>query len=254
MLPAPLVRVGSTRRSYASAGHLGGASPSPPRLSDQPRAGGPKFLPRLLRTRHLMSATLSVAGCLDFIACFDRAARIVARSLLDEAQVRGLTADTSPFLGDLIGATTPHNNPPAQAVFCMVPAPTGPMWRYADTGGRRPRTRAGHRPCGVHRDHGKKHQSHLARWSRKPSTGLNACLSLRQNLLCREDGEVGPSLGAAQLAWMAVDKASAANTCPAPPLLAAHEPDPARHAWLRERHERFARLYTQVEPSFSAPA
>jgi xylulokinase len=75
-----------------------------------------------------------------------------------------------------------------------------------------------------------------------------------KTLLRREDGEVGPSLGAAQLAWMAVDKASAANTCPAPPLLAAHEPDPARHAWLRERHERFARLYTQVEPSFSAPA
>ena len=75
-----------------------------------------------------------------------------------------------------------------------------------------------------------------------------------KTLLRRADGEVGPALGTAQLAWMAIDKASAVDVCPAPPLLAAHEPDPARHAWFRQRHERFARLYSQLEPSFPSPA
>jgi hypothetical protein len=36
--------------------------------------------------------------------------------------------------------------------------------------------------------------------------------------------------------------------------LAVHEPDPDRHAWFSERHERFARLYTQVESSFAPVA
>ena len=205
------------------------------------------FCHALPDTWHLMSVMLSAAACLDFIA------RLTGQpdvgKLLDEAQVRGLTADTPLFLPYLNGERTPHNNPAAQAVLFGMGARTDRADLVnATLEGVGHGLAQGIAAAGVHRHHGKKHQSHRWRQPKPYWAQMLADLS-GKTLLRREDGEVGPSLGAAQLAWMAIDKASAANTCPTPTLLAAHEPDPARHAWLRERHERFARLYTQVEPA-----
>ncbi len=210
------------------------------------------FCHALPGTWHLMSVMLSAAACLDFIA------RLTGQpdvgKLLDEAQVRGLTADTPLFLPYLNGERTPHNNPAAQAVLFGMGARTDRADVVNATlegvGHGLAQGIAAVESTGITA----KSISLIGGGSRSPYWAQMLADLSGKTLLRREDGEVGPSLGAAQLAWMAIDKASAANTCPAPTLLAAHEPDPARHAWLRERHERFARLYTQVEPSFSAPA
>ena len=62
-----------------------------------------------------------------------------------------------------------------------------------------------------------------------------------KTMLRRTDAEVGPSLGAARLAWMAIDQAS----------------EQVVHAQCSgdkaERHARFAQLYQRLEPSFGAP-
>jgi xylulokinase len=65
------------------------------------------------------------------------------------------------------------------------------------------------------------------------------------------DAEVGPSLGAARLAWRACDGADAAQRIfQAPPVEDAFEPRAAERARLRERAARWTRLYESVAPRF----
>ncbi|HEY4804377.1 MAG TPA: xylulokinase, partial [Paraburkholderia sp.] len=69
-------------------------------------------------------------------------------------------------------------------------------------------------------------------------------------------GEVGPALGAARLAHLALEPgASLDEVCPQPPVLAVREPDAARHAWYREaRRPTFGALYRALEPVFATGA
>ena len=71
-------------------------------------------------------------------------------------------------------------------------------------------------------------------------------------LTLRAGGEVGPALGAARLAHLAVEPgASLEAVCPQPPVLAVREPDLKRHAYYRdERRPTFAALYKALEPIF----
>ena len=152
--------------------------------------------------------------------------------LLAEAQARGLSADTPLFLPYLNGERTPHNNPAAQAVFFGLGAGTdrADLTNATLEGVAHGLTQgiAALESTGV-----SAHSisligggSRSAYWSQ-----LIADVS-GKTLLRRADAEVGPSLGAARLAWMAVDQASAVEVCPAPALTAVHEPDADRHAWL----------------------
>ena len=209
------------------------------------------FCHALPGTWHLMSVMLSAAACLDFTA------RLTGQTdvgkLLGEAQARGLNADTPLFLPYLNGERTPHNNPAAQAVLFGMSAGTDRADVVNATlegvGHGLAQGIAALESTGVTAQS----ISLIGGGSRSPYWAQMIADLSGKTLLRRADGEVGPSLGAAQLAWMAVDKASAIDTCPAPALLAVHEPDAARHVWFQERQERFARLYTQVEPSFPPP-
>ena len=67
----------------------------------------------------------------------------------------------------------------------------------------------------------------------------------------REGGEVGPALGAARLAALALNPdIPAATLCPQPPLVSAHQPDIARHAQLSPRFLKFKQLYEALKPHF----
>ena len=206
------------------------------------------FCHALPSTWHLMSVMLSAAACLDFTSRLTGEADVT--KLLKEAQLRGMHADTPLFLPYLNGERTPHNNPVAQAVLFGMSAATDRADVVNATlegvGHGLVQGIAALESSGVSADS----ISLIGGGSRSPYWVQMIADISGKTLLRRADGEVGPSLGAAQLAWMAIDKASATYTCPAPALLAAHEADPARHAWFKQRHERFSRLYTQLESCF----
>ena len=76
-------------------------------------------------------------------------------------------------------------------------------------------------------------------------TILAAALNVRLAYL--EGGEVGPALGAAKLAMMAVTGASAAQACTRPPVSHAIEPDPALTERLVPRLSRFRAAYAALK-------
>ncbi|RYF41473.1 MAG: xylulokinase [Comamonadaceae bacterium] len=210
------------------------------------------FCHALPHTWHLMSVMLSAASCLDFTARLTGATDISA--LLHEAQQQGLREDTPLFLPYLNGERTPHNNPAAQAVFFGMHAGTlradlvnatleGVGLGLAQ--GIAALEAAGARMDSISLIGG---GARSAYWAQ-----MLADIS-GKTLLRRAEAEVGPSLGAARLAWMACDSATAAQVCTEPALVQAHEPVAARRQWHSARGERFAQLYRQVEPSFPAPA
>lgn len=210
------------------------------------------FCHALPHTWHAMSVMLSAASCLDFTARLAGATDIAA--LLAEAQAQGLREDTPLFLPYLNGERTPHNNPAAQAVFFGMHAATGRADLVNATlegvghglaEGIAALEAAGARMDSISLIGG---GARSAYWAQ-----MLADIS-GKTLLRRAEAEVGPSLGAARLAWMACDGASAGEVCTEPALLAAHEPVPARHRLHSERGARFAQLYRQVQPLFPTAA
>lgn len=75
-------------------------------------------------------------------------------------------------------------------------------------------------------------------------------------LTLRAGGEVGPALGAARLAHLALEPDAPLDAvCPQPPVVAVREPDMARHAWYRDaRRPTFRALYRALEPVFATGA
>lgn len=207
------------------------------------------FCHALPGTWHLMSVMLSAASCLDFTARLTGQADV--GQLLAEAQARGLGAETPLFLPYLNGERTPHNNPAAQAVFFGM----GPGTDRADLMNATLEGVAHGLAQGIAALESTGVAAHsislIGGGSRSAYWAQLIADVSGKTLLRRADAEVGPSLGAARLARMAVDQASAVEVCPAPALTAVHEPDAERHAWLAQRHARFARLYTQLQSSFS---
>ena len=210
------------------------------------------FCHALPQTWHLMSVMLSAAACLDFTAAM-LGDKDVAR-LLAQAEQQGLGAGTPLFLPYLNGERTPHNNPAAQAVFFGMHAGT----QRADlvnatlegvghglAQGLQALRATGAAIASISLIGG---GARSAYWAQLLADILG------QPLARRADADVGPALGAARLAWMARDSAPASAICTEPAVLAVHEPQAARHAFLQERGERFARLYQQIAPSFPALA
>jgi xylulokinase len=207
------------------------------------------FCHALPRRWHLMSVMLSAASCLEFTAGLLGERDMAA--LLAQAQRRGLREDTPLFLPYLNGERTPHNNPHAKAVFfgmhagtqredivnatlegvclgmaqgigalrAVVPDPT----RVSLIGGG----------------------SRNAYWAQMlaDATGLQ--------VVRHADAEVGPSLGAARLAWLACDPGEAAGIFRAPEVMDAFEPRAAERHRLQERAARLAGLYDSLAPHFA---
>jgi xylulokinase len=244
-----VVRAGQAMLSLGTSGVCFAATD---RFVANPAQAVHSFCHALPRTWHLMSVMLSAAACLDFTARLTGQADVAG--LLAEAERGGIDEATPLFLPYLNGERTPHNNPAAQAVFFGMHAGTS----RADLANATLEG-VGHglaQGVAALQAAGAPLQAisligggaRSAYWSQLLADILGLPLQRRA------EAEVGPALGAARLAWMACDQAASDEVCTEPALLAVHEPQAGRHAFLRERGKRFAQLYRQVQPCFPAIA
>ena len=208
------------------------------------------FCHALPGTWHLMSVMLSAAACLDFTASMLGERDLAA--LLAQAEERGLHEGTPLFLPYLNGERTPHNNPHAKAVFFGLDANTaradlvnatlegvchGLAQGVAALQAVQPQLEQVSLIGGASRS---------AYWAQMlaDATGLR--------VVRHADSEVGPSLGAARLAWLACEPEQGTRIFQAPSVADAFEPGPAGRHRLQERAARWAGLYESLSPSFVA--
>jgi xylulokinase len=209
------------------------------------------FCHALPQTWHLMSVMLNAAGCIDFTAQLTSYADVATLLADAEANAR----DRRPwFLPYLSGERTPHNNVNAKGVFYGLAPQTSRAdlanatlegVGFALLDGMDALHDAGLVPDEISAIGG---GSRSAYW-----TQMLADISGRP-LTLRAGGEVGPALGAARLAHLALEPDAPLDAiCPTPEILAVREPDMVRHAWYsNERRPNFHALYKALEPVFSA--
>ncbi|KAF0815410.1 Xylulose kinase [Andreprevotia sp. IGB-42] len=210
------------------------------------------FCHALPGTWHLMSVMLSAAACVDFTARLTSLPDVA--TLLHTAEARGLHAGTPLFLPYMAGERTPHNNPAAQGAFFGLTTTT----EAADLAnatlegvglglldGMDALEATGIVPDEITLIGG---GSRSAYWAQ-----MLADITGR-TLTCRAGGEIGPALGAARLAHLAMHPATPlAQVCPVPTQTARYSPDSRRHAFYRDvRRPRFMALYRQLLPLFAA--
>lgn len=197
-----------------------------------------------------MSVMLSAASCLDWAAKLTGQENVPA--LIAAAQQADEHADSIWFLPYLSGERTPHNNPQAKGVFFGLTHQHGPAELaravlegvgYALADGMDVVHACGVKPASVTLIGGGA-RSEYWRQMLSDISGLQ--------LDYRTGGDVGPALGAARLAQIAVNKQTPlADVLPQLPLEQAHYPDAQRHTVYQQRRETFRRLYQQLLPLMS---
>ncbi len=215
------------------------------------------FCHALPQTWHLMSVMLNAASCLDFTARLTGYESVAALLADAEANANPQTDARRPwFLPYLSGERTPHNNVNAKGVFYGMTPQTSRAdlanatlegVGFALLDGMDALHAAGLVPDSVTVIGG---GSRSAWWSQMLADISGRALTLRSG------GEVGPALGAARLAHLALEPGAVLDeVCPQPPVIAVREPDAVRHAWYREaRRPTFAVLYRVLEPVFATGA
>ncbi|HBC9088674.1 TPA: xylulokinase [Citrobacter koseri] len=216
----------------------------------KPESAVHSFCHALPERWHLMSVMLSAASCLDWAAKLTGQASVPA--LIDAARQADDNADAVWFLPYLSGERTPHNNPQAKGVFFGLTHQHGPAELaravlegvgYALADGMDVVHACGVKPGSVTLIGGGA-RSEYWRQMLADISGLQ--------LDYRTGGDVGPALGAARLAQIAMNKEqSLSDLLPQLPLEQAHFPDAERHARYLERRETFRRIYQQLLPLMS---
>ncbi|NCP65484.1 MAG: xylulokinase [Paraglaciecola sp.] len=215
-----------------------------------PESAVHSFCHALPNTWHAMSVILSAASCLQWFAD-NIAKRSVAELLAALESEQPALANCPIFLPYLSGERTPHNNPIASGSFFALNHSSdqraltysvleGVSFALADG------VDALH-ASGVEVDEitliggGAK----SAYWRQLLADVLARPVSYRQG------GDVGPGLGAARLAQLAIDTdKNLATICPQPPLEAVFKPVSARVEALKQRRLTFKALYRQLSPLY----
>jgi xylulokinase len=174
-------------------------------------------------TWHQMAVHLSAAACIDW------AARVTGvdgpAAFLAEAEQAGAACGPELFLPYLSGERTPHNDPHVRAAFLGLDneSTTGRLAAavlegvaFAHADGLEALREAGSSIEQLAVIGGGARSRH---WG----TVLSAVLDVP--LMYSEGGEVGPALGAAKLAQMAVTGAAPEQVCAKPPVAQVIEPD-----------------------------
>jgi xylulokinase len=193
---------------------------------------------------HQMAVHLSAAACIDW------AARIIGVG--GPAQLLALAEATDPangpelFLPYLSGERTPHNDPHVRGAFLRLGADTGPgqiasavlegvAFALADG-------------LAALRDAGTEIEtlSVIGGGARSHHWGRILASVLGVPLVYRDGGEVGPALGAARLAQLAVDQGPARAICTKPPIVHVIEPDTELSPRLSAKLDRFRAAYPLV--------
>lgn len=215
-----------------------------------PQSAVHAFCHALPNSWHLMSVTLSAASCLQWYA--DTVAQATVSELLDELEHNPPNTSQAPlFLPYLSGERTPHNNPNAQGVwFGLTHSADRAMLTYSVLEGVSFALAQG--ALALH-DSGliPTEISLIGGGARSAYWRQLLADILQQPLLFREGGEVGPALGAARLAMLALQPDTAISTlCVQPPLVSEHRPNPLRQADLLARYQRFTTIYQRLADLF----
>ena len=199
---------------------------------------------------HLMSVMLSAASCLDWAAKLTGQPSVQA--LIAAAEQADESAGDIWFLPYLSGERTPHNNPEAKGVFFGLTHQHGPNELaksvlegvgYALADGMDVVHSCGVTPQSVTLIGGGARSSY---W-RQMLADISG-----QKLDYRTGGDVGPALGAARLAQIALHPGvSPASLLPQLAIEQQHVPDATRHAAYQPRRETFRRIYQQLLPLMS---
>ncbi|GKX57103.1 xylulokinase [Leminorella grimontii] len=212
-----------------------------------PESAVHSFCHALPNAWHLMSVMLSAASCLDWACRLTNTASVPA--LLTQVEQSKPAATPVWFLPYLSGERTPHNNPNAKGAFWGLTHEHGPAdlgravlegVSFALADGMDVLHATGLKPESV---------TLIGGGARSPYWRQMLADVSGQALEYRTGGDVGPALGAARLAQIAVNPSMPlAEFCPPLPLEQRHEPNATLHEEYREKRETFRRLYQQLLP------
>lgn len=216
----------------------------------KPESAVHSFCHALPERWHLMSVMLSAASCLDWTAKLTGLASVPA--LIAAAQEADEHAEPVWFLPYLSGERTPHNNPQAKGVFFGLTHQHGPAELaravlegvgFALADGMDVVHACGVTPASITLIGGGA-RSEYWRQMLSDISGLQ--------LDYRTGGDVGPALGAARLAQIAMNpQQPLTDLLPQLVLEQAHYPDAEQHARYQQRRETFRRIYQQLLPLMS---
>jgi xylulokinase len=192
---------------------------------------------------HQMSVHLSAASCVDWAA---RLTGTDVPGVFAAAEAAGAAAGPELFLPYLSGERTPHNDPHVRGAFlglgnesdpgCIAAAVLeGVAFAHADG-------LAALREAGTVVER----LAVIGGGARSRYWGTILASALNVRLEYLDGGEVGPALGAAKLAQMAVTGGSAAEVCTRPALRDVIEPDHRLAERLAPRLARFRAAYPLV--------
>ena len=193
---------------------------------------------------HQMAVHLSAASCIDWAAkltgCDGPAA------LFALAETAGAASGPEIFLPYLSGERTPHNDPHIRGSFFALDNETSPERlaqsvlegvAFALADGLTALREAGTNIESL---------SVIGGGARSAYWGSIIAAALDTPLVYLEGGEVGPALGAAKLAQMAVTGADAASVFAAPPVSHVITPDHAMNEVLAPKLARFRAAYSHI--------
>jgi xylulokinase len=199
---------------------------------------------------HQMAVVLSAASCLDWVARLTGFADV---SNAVTAAEQAVDAHVPVFLPYLSGERTPHNDPHAKGVFFGLGHGTGSPElvrgvlegvAFALADGAEALRSAGTRLDAL---------TVIGGGARSRFWGCIIASALDCELEYRANGDVGPALGAARLAQIAVTRDFRAGLAK-PPVLETVKPDADMAKALAPRHRLFRRLYTDLRPAFAQAA
>ena len=193
---------------------------------------------------HQMSVHLSAASCIDWVGQLTGVsgpAEVFAR-----AEAAG-SGGSELFLPYLSGERTPHNDPHIRGAFLGLGNETdagrlstavleGVAFALADG-------MAALRAAGTQIEE----LSVIGGGARSRYWGTIISAALNVRLVYLDGGELGPALGAARLAQMAVTGASAAEVCTRPPIAHVIEPDRLLAERLAPKREKFRSAYPALK-------
>jgi len=195
---------------------------------------------------HQMSVHLSAASCIDWVARITGAPG--AAELFARAEETGPGAGNEIFLPYLSGERTPHNDALVRGAFLQLDNDTdagrlseavleGVAFALADG-------------LDALRDAGTTvtQLSVIGGGARSRYWGRILSAAMETPLAYLRGGEVGPALGAARLAQLAVDGGHPSDVCVPPPVDRIVEPDPADVALLAPRKAAFRAAYSRITP------
>ena len=200
---------------------------------------------------HLMSVMLSAASCLDWFA-----KQVVDEDigqLLSQLEDNPVNQKTTPyFLPYLSGERTPHNDPQAQGAFIGLTQDTskldmlhavleGVCFAFAD--GVDALHQSGTKATEVTVIGG---GAQSAYWRQLMADVLNTKITFRKG------GEVGPALGAARLAQLAMQpEVSIEQIFPQPEAVQTHIPNTSTRQIFEQRRAVYTQAYPQLRTLFN---